>query len=340
MDNVNQILKIPEVRQIVKEHTKEQLEYLVTELYKILTKAQKLEYSVSTLISDPAAIGNVNGKSKGEKFRSLQEIEKETEFFVANAYAQNYLAPNRIIPKMERPKWRFLVKKIYKELQLSMKREENQSKVASLLEKLYTVICYSCHYVLFTAYDPFESIGITQSDFFNTTLEAFDKVLEKPAYLDKGIDLIINNSLNRYTLYSELIDLFISHLNTTDMKYLLIEKCKVRWEKISTQKPVKNDILSGYQFERNLNNLTELVFKAYCSLYEIENAIGHFKKYHREREREILIYVLIRLLWSDENKNLILRELVEAEKQKIVLRKRLKEVKEYIVSHNKLPEYL
>lgn len=340
MDKENQILKIPEVRQAVKGHTKEQLENIVTELYKILTKAQKTDNDVYSLISDPAGFDQLKGKSKDEKIRSMQDIEKETEFFITNAYAQNYFAPNRIIPKKERPKWRFLVKKIYKELQICMKKEENQSKVASLLEKLYTVMCYSCDYILFSAYDPFDSIGITQPDFFNTTLEAFDKVFEKPDFLDKGIDLIINNSLNRYTLYSELIDLFISHLNTADMKYLLIEKCKIKWEKTSSGKPDKKDDLSKYQIETNLNNLTELVFKAYQGLYEIENAIQHFKKYHRERDKEISLYVLIKLLWSTEYKDLILRELVEAEKQKIVLRQSLKELKQYIISHNQLPRYL
>ena len=39
------------------------------------------------------------------------ELELELEEFLSDAYAQNYFAPNRFVPKSERPKWRFKVKR-------------------------------------------------------------------------------------------------------------------------------------------------------------------------------------------------------------------------------------
>ena len=48
-------------------------------------------------------------KKKGSAV-SFEELEREMEIFFENAYAQNYFAPNRVIPKSQRPKWRFMVK--------------------------------------------------------------------------------------------------------------------------------------------------------------------------------------------------------------------------------------
>jgi hypothetical protein len=53
MKENNEILKVPEVRKLVKNYEKEQLEYIVSELYEMLTKAQKADNNVSALISNP-----------------------------------------------------------------------------------------------------------------------------------------------------------------------------------------------------------------------------------------------------------------------------------------------
>jgi uncharacterized protein (UPF0128 family) len=116
MKEDSEILKVPEVRKLVKNYEKEQLEYLVTELYKILTKVQKEDNNVSALIGNPDPKDKTPVKKKEESVRPFKEIEEETGHFISNAYAQNYFIPNRSISKNERPKWRFVVKKNYKEL--------------------------------------------------------------------------------------------------------------------------------------------------------------------------------------------------------------------------------
>jgi hypothetical protein len=49
-------------------------------------------------------------------------------------------------------------------------REANVAKAAELLEKLYVMLCYSCRYTLFSAYDSFQSVGVAQEDFFRAVL--------------------------------------------------------------------------------------------------------------------------------------------------------------------------
>jgi hypothetical protein len=338
MKEDNEFLKVPEVRKLVKNYEKEQLEYIVAELYKMLTKAQKADSNVSALISNPDQEEKTPAKKKDESVRPFFEIEDETEDFISNAFAQNYLVPNRIISKNNRPKWRFVVKKIYKELKSYMQNTEYQVKAAELLERLYGVMCYSCSYVLFSAYDSFESIGIAQTEFFKTTLEAYNNVLEREAFVDKGINLIIINSLNRYTLYTELMDVFISHLKTPDMKNFFIEKCKAKWNLYSKQKPGKDGLNSEYKQGELLNNLTKMVFKGYSELYELDKAIAHFNDYYKENNREIKLYILIDLLFQMGEKELILIKLIEAEKQKIAMRQGLIKLREYIIRNNKLPD--
>jgi hypothetical protein len=340
MKKDSEILKVPEVRALVKNYEKKQLEYLVTELYKILTKAQKEENNISNLISNPDPEDKTPVMKKGESVRPFREIEDETGHFISNAYAQNYLIPNRSISKKERPKWRFVVKKLYKELDKYLQNPDYQVKAAGLLEKLYEVICYSCNYVLFSAYDPFESIGIAQSEFFNTVIEAYDKTLEREAFVDKGIDLIITQSLNRYTLYDELMDVFIHHLKTPDMKYMLIEKSKQKWNYHSVHKPDKKEVISEYKYKNLLNNLTEIAFKGFASLYELDKAVAHFNEFYKEKDREIKLYILIDLLFKLGEKEIILKELSEAEKQKVNMRKSLLNLKEHIITNNNLTKYI
>lgn len=334
-------LKIAEVRQLVKGHKREQLEYLVCELYKMLNKNQKLENDVDNLLRKPSALGKT-AQTKGEKGpRPFDQIKKETKFFITNAYAQNYLIPNQNVSKKDRPQWRFLVKKVFKELKSYMKQTKYQVEVAELYEKLYDVLCYSCAYQLFTAYDAFESIGITQTEFFDVVLKAIEQVTEKPVFIEKGIDLILKSELNRYTLYSELMDVFISHLETTDMKYMLIEKCKIKRETVIKKGPDKKGWPDDYKYMDNLNNLTELVFRSYAGMYEINNAINYYKELYIEKDPEIKLYILVAyLLMQFGEKDAALHELQEAEKQGIKLRSSLISLKDFIIKNDSFPKYI
>src|SRR5271165_6910967 len=86
---------------------------------------------------------------------------------LSDAYAQNYFAPNRFVPKSQRPKWRFKVKRFFNEINAAVARPASIEKASDLLEKLYQMLCYACDFVLFSAYDPFQSVGIAQTEFLD-----------------------------------------------------------------------------------------------------------------------------------------------------------------------------
>jgi len=335
------ILKLTEVRAALKMHKKEDLEFIVAEIYKMLPKEKKIDYNIAQLIKNPAQVKDEPKKRTNSKhLRSFEEIQTEVENFVSNAYEQNYLIPNRNVQKSDRSKWRFVVKRLYKELIPYGRKEEYRPRASGLLEKIYEVLCYSCGYQLFSAYDSFESVGIEQTDFFRSVIDIYEKFLDKDAFIKKSITLIINNYLNRYTLYSGLIIEFIECLNIPDLHYRAIEFAKQKWEEIKMVKAGKSDGGSQYEKTKKLNNLTEIIFRSYAELDEFDNAIAYFTKHQIEHEQEILLYVLIQLLMGYNKTELVLNELTKAENDKIKLRERLLKLKVFIEKNDKLPKYL
>ena len=331
-------LKLSEVRALIKKHDRKDLEYIIAQMYKMIPKDKKTDYDVASLIENPAKYGMTSKTAKKEKqLRPFDEVEKEVNFFVENAYEQNYLAPNRRIKKADRPKWRFVVKRLYKELNEYAKQEEYITKAADNLLKLYEVLTYSCHYYLFNSYDSFESTGIDQDDFFRAIIEKYNKILDRKDFIAKAIDIMFDNPLNRYTLYSGLMLVFLEFVQIPDMLNLTIEITRHKRDKLLKSKPSKET--DKYYITEKINNYTELIFRCYANLYEFDNALNDFNKNMIEDSEEIKLYILIRLLMDYGEKDLILNLLVEGEK-KMRLREGLIKMKNYIVQKNKLPDYM
>ena len=274
-------LKLTEVRKILKTHKRDDLEYIITAMHKMIPKKIKEDNNLYELIQSSEKFKNA--KSSKKKIRPFSEVKDEVEFFCKNAYAQNYYAPNRVIKKSDRPKWRFVVNRLYKELVKYSKEEGYEQKSAELLQKIYEVLTYSCAYYLFSTYDSFDSIRITQFDFFNTIISIKEKYLLKEQWIKQTVNLIINNHLNRYTLYSDLIDVFIGYLNIPDLNYLTIKIADEIRKEINI-----NNLKNGDYYENEKqNSLTEIVVKCYYNLFEYDNAINYFYDNIIEKEKEV-----------------------------------------------------
>ncbi len=342
-------MKIGELRSIVKAHKKEQLEYLVAELYKLIPNDKKLDYDIDEWIQHPPDKDEKKTKAKPvktNKVRNIQDIAKEVEFFCSNAYAQNYLIPNHSISKKERPKWRFVVKRLIKEIQAAVDAGNHPVTCVNELEKLYKVLTYACHWQIFSAYDPFESVGIDQAEFFRkiVTLYRNHKVLKD--FIRETIRLIIDNPLNRYTLHSELIDIFIAQCNTNDLLNLCFQQVEI----------IRNDVLKepdegrmyfsffekknemSYVKKQKLNNLTEIGFDAKIKLFEYDTAITYFNDHYIESEPEVKLYVLVTLLFAHRLKDHIKNEIDR--NTGINPRRALLNLLSYIKENDDLPKHI
>jgi len=338
-------MKIGELRSAIKTHNKEQLETLVAELYKLVPKDKKEDYDIDSWIKNPP----VKGKKKPEKtkkVRPINDIAQEVEFFSSNAYAQNYLAPNQSIPKKDRPKWRFVVKRLYKEIQTALDAGNNPIACLDELEKLYQVLTYACHWQIFSAYDPFESVGIAQREFFDKIVTLYRNHTDLEEFINKSIKLIIDNPLNRYTLYTELIGIFIEKCNTSDLLNMSIEQTGVIRKEVLKEPDDENTRMSffgnkdGMSFmkQTKLNNLTEIGFTAKVALFDYDAAIQYFQEHHIQRDEEVKLYILIKLLFNNKLKDQIVK-VIEGN-QHLKPRKALTDLLQHIKKTGKLPNYL
>lgn len=331
-------MKIGELRAAIKKHSKADLEFLVAELYKLVPKTKKEDYQIDKLIVKPTK--NKKSAKKKAKLRTIEEIAEDVEFFHDNAVSQHYLIPNTNIPKKERPKWRFVVKRLYKEILQAEKSGNSTVRCARELQVLYETLTYACDYIIFSAYDPFESVGIEQTVFFEQIIKLYRESLDISDFIHKGIKLTIENSLNRYTLYSELMEIFISYCQTPAMKEMAIDKLLKMREEFKKKPIVTKNSWSNEEYRKNekLNYYTEFIFRLYAHLFEFEKGIKDFNLNSIQNTKEVSLYILIRMLFGFEKKQLIVREIEK--NMKIKPRESLLKLKDYIKKNNKLPEYM
>jgi hypothetical protein len=157
-------MKISELRALFGRISSEDLKAILVEVYRALPKKTREDLAIDELLKSPGAARAAAKQAKALAHSvDMDDLEAELEEFLSDAYAQNYFAPNRYVPKSERPKWRFKVKRFFKEINAAVVQPGSIERASDLLEKLYQMLCYACDFILFSAYDPFQSVGIAQN---------------------------------------------------------------------------------------------------------------------------------------------------------------------------------
>lgn len=332
-------MKIADVKKYIASHSEEQLKLAITEIYKAIPKAIKESKDIDSIILNPENYIAANRKSKKKsQVPDIELLRIDTETFIEFAQNQFYSTPNQFVSKKERPKWRFVVKRIYKELFLASQNEANLPDAAELLEKLYNLMCYSCKYTIFNSYDSFESIGIQQKEFFSKVLFLKYQIEPKNIFIKNALQLVLDNSLNRYTLYADLIEVIISFLKSTDMIEMAIKQTNSLLQK---EKKTSNSIAgySKYDKEQNINTLAEFGFFCYVKLFEMDKAIDFYKINCVRSNEEVALYVLLKLLFSINEKDCFMREYENAIQIGVKPRKELAQMYNFAKETGNLPEY-
>jgi hypothetical protein len=332
-------MKIAEVRMIIDSYSADQLKTVITELYKAIPKAVKEEEHIDEILKEPDSVNTRKTQARQEKTPDIDDLENEADLFIENATCQYYLIPNKIVPKHERPKWRFVAKRLYKAILLAAGPEENRAQSARLLEKLYILLCDSCEYTLFNAYDSFQSVGIEQTEFFHKVLFLRSQCSESSSFIRGAILLIINHALNRYTLYDDLIMVFMEFLKTPDLREMTITTCDEIRESIKKEPQSKKQSMhqKDYKKEEKLNNLALTGFYCHAHLFEYEKAVDYFKKYYEAGDAEVLLYILLKHLYYLDQKKLIVEEYNKAINRGIKPRDTLVKVYDFIKTRGELP---
>ncbi|MBL4649614.1 MAG: hypothetical protein JKY03_07775, partial [Aureispira sp.] len=99
---------------------------------------------------------------------------------------------------------------------------------------------------------------------------------------------------------------------------------------------------SDGEFEKKQthNNLVELVFRLYASLFEFKEATVFFNENYYNRNEEIKLYLLIRILFDLNEKEIIKQELEAAIETGIKPRESLLTILNSINKDNILPRYM
>jgi hypothetical protein len=335
-------MKVAELRAKLAKMKKEEITKLAVEFYKLVPKAKKEDYGLDNLINNP------NEKKQTANAKSqlgLADMEAEIKQFLEHARAQYYLAPNRIVPKKERSKWRFKVKRWYKELTNRKREDFNLAKQSELLLELYELISEACGYEYFSAYDPFQSIGITQSEFFRATISLMQEAEGKNETLKKGINLIMDNYLSRESLYSFMMREFIATLSVPALREKGIEivKSLIIQNGFTPPKDKKNRWFSSnseFLKEEKHNNLTEFGFRLYVSLHETEEGIKFYQANHYSLREEVKLYILVSLLFEERKKKEIKTVIEQGIKNGIEPRDKLLIMLKGINENDQLPQYM
>ncbi len=341
---IKKTMKVGELREKLAKLEKKEIIQIASEFYKLIPKAKKEDYDLDSYINNPSS------KTKKNTTRAtltLEDLDEAVTSFIESARALYYLMPNRVVPKKERSTWRFKVKKWHKELTNTKRKDKDLAKQSKLLTNLYELLCEACTSQYFTAYDPFQSVGVEQTVFYHNVIALLHEEKGKLETVRKSIELIMNNSLNRYTLYSSLMEVLIATYESSDLKYKAIEISEKMIHEIDFKPKEKKKKNAYWPFNRETyykreknNNLAELGLRLYISLYEVQEGIDFYYKYYRYERDEVKLYILIVVLFQKKEKAFILAELEKAQKQGIKLRDNLVKLLNEIKKNDALPRFL
>ncbi|HHW04092.1 MAG TPA: hypothetical protein GXX35_14995 [Thermoanaerobacterales bacterium] len=335
---------VSELRELLKNYKEEDLRLIISEMYKSMPKKLREDKDIDTMLQDVHAYMSI-GKIERTRNRQVDvnDLKQEIEQFIDYAYKQYYFAPNSFVHKKERPKWRFKVKAFIKDLQGVPVEGEEGRTATDLLKKLYEMLSYACDYYIFNTDNPFRSIGIEQIVLLDTVISRILGQGINEENVKSVVELVINSSVDRETLHSDLINKLVKNLKTPDSKKIAIEQCRVLKAEMDKSKPVsskKSYDSSEYQRKEKINNLVETVFRLNMALCEYEEAIGYFRDNYLEHAAEVSLYVLLSLLLEYKLKEYWLREYDEALKRGIKPRVALQKTRKYILENDSLPEYI
>jgi hypothetical protein len=320
-------MKVAELKLKIKDYKAARLRQLVVEMYKAMPKAVKEDASIDALVENPEG-----GRRKPEtEALNVELLRMDVERFLLNAYKQHYCVPNTVVSKRERSKWRFTVIRLFKQLNGAVANSPDTKDAADLLERLYVLLSYSCRYMLFSAYDSFQSTGVGQAEFLQAVLRAKRQVQNPVEFVHDGILLALGHDLNRYTLYEDLMEVFVGHLSTADLKQLAIVACDLIREDV-----LKNGLPrihegqwhdkrhNKYDMEKMLQNLVKMGFFCHMALCDHHEAVNYFRRYNVEKDPEISLYNLLQLIEGHRKDELWVRTYEEGVKNGLRPREEVK----------------
>lgn len=305
-------MKVAEVRTKLKSFPQEDLPELFVSAYKMVPKEKKEDLDDLLLNGLSAKRSNDKAKVTARSEIDFDSLRDEIETFLKNAYAQNYFAPNRVIPKAQRSKWRFHVRSFWKTLTSIGEDSPHFSEANELLGRLFEMLSYACGYYLFRTDDPFQSIQMEQADLYETVAARFLKEDRSTEMLERIVLLALNSDLSRITLHTFFYCRLIPILET----YGLLENtCEVLMKLYDR----------GGMSPRTVEEAGELMLRLRIQMGKTELGISAYWAMLNsvQKDREVSLYVLLYILAQCEEKEIWIQTYEKALKDGIEPREKL-----------------
>ena len=332
-------MKIAEVRNIISQLRKEELQTIIAEMYKSMPNKLIESKQIDSLLKQPSYFIEAKKASvKTVVVPDADDVIGEAEEFIDYAYKQYYFAPNQFVHKKDRPKWRFIAKRLYRDLQKCAQSEDSRTDVAETLGKLYQMLCYACRYYLFSSTDPFQSMGVEQAEFLRNVIALKRKADRSEQWIPDVVRLLIGGDVDSQTLHTELMDVILEFTDNAPLKETLLEHCALLRKQIEDQylaaMKLKSKRLDEYEFRSKFEKLSLLQLKCGIQLGEYDDAIQSFKEHYSKPYDEISLYVLLEWLEHYQLRDYWVREYQAAGNAGIVPRPGLVKKYESILPHS------
>lgn len=300
-------MKIQEFRDKLKRCRVEELEKIASELYKMLPKNKK-EEDADPLIERIISGKEIEKKQKTAEICDFDTLKTEINTFIENVDDDLYIKPNKIVPKDKRSKWRFEVKRFVKMLNEVPVDGENGAESARLLRELYKRLAYGCGYYIFSTDDPFRSVGITQTEFY----EMLIKRTFATGFTDENIKNMLEDAafvnLDRNSLQIELETIYAESLTTNDLKHKAIGFIKEYMDQRENEFKKTNKYSNNrYRLKCDIEELCETMLVLSLLLSEPDEAVDFYWKHDKERDTEITLYKILATIHAFGDEELWIR---------------------------------
>ena len=294
-------MKVDELRTALSGYDASVLKEIVVTLYKMIPKSRK-EGGLDELL-----LNFTKEKAKPIKKEATVDfatLELDVETFLENANEGLYYAPNRVVNKEKRSKWRFEVKRFIKGL-IAVQGEDSEP-AALLLADLYDMMSYACNYWILSSDNPFSAVGYEQTEFLRLVLLKLFYSGFSEESIKWAVFLTLDSNVDRDTFHLSLLRVMVSVLTTPDTKEIALAQCvafsngyyEYQAGKEAFRYPSYND---DFRASEHRNYAVELYLLLKLSLHEYDDGIAYFWKNFKKHNNEIVLYCLLNYFLSDDD---------------------------------------
>ena len=231
-------MKVAQLRELLAGYDADTLRVLAVELYKAIPVALKREKELDRLMEDPEGWRAERKPARRRRTIDAGLVCDDAELFLENAREGNYFKPNLMVSKKERPKWRFVAKRLYRDLQAAALDEEWGEDAVDLLGQLFEVLCLGEEIYLFPSTTPFETIKVPKEEFYRTMLALDRRRGDPAAHVAFAFDMLVSAS-EVWGPPTEMVAALLEHLATPDMKELAVQEADRRLRELAGGKTGK-----------------------------------------------------------------------------------------------------